>query len=76
LLSIPAILGAAVLELGSFLGTRPAGADLGVLGLGLAVSALVGLFALRALLAFLNRGAFVWFGVYCALVGLGYLALA
>lgn len=76
LLSIPAVLGAALLELGAFLGSRPAGADLGVLGLGLVVSALVGLVALRALLAFLNRGAFVWFGVYCALVGLGYLAWA
>ena len=75
LLSIPAILGAALLEIGAFFDTQPSAAENTLLGLGLLVSALVGWVALRLLISFLNRGAFVWFAAYCAAVGVGYLAL-
>jgi undecaprenyl-diphosphatase len=76
LLSIPAILGAAVLELGSFLEHPPTGPDQLLLGWGLVVAAMVGWAALRVLIAFLNRGAFVWFAAYCAVLGTGYLIFA
>lgn len=76
LLSIPAILGAAVLELGSFLEHPPTGPDQLLLGWGLVVAAMVGWAALRVLIAFLNRGAFLWFAAYCAVLGTGYLVFA
>lgn len=41
---------------------------------GVALSALTGWFALRLLLAFLERGAFRWFALYCAAVGVAVLA--
>jgi undecaprenyl pyrophosphate phosphatase UppP len=41
-----------------------------------AVAALVGWAALRVLLAFVSRGAFAWFALYCAVLGAGYLFLA
>lgn len=73
LLSIPAIAGAAILswpKLDGELSANPvalAGAML--------VAAVVGWIALRFLLRFLNRGAFVWFALYCAMLGGGYLIL-
>jgi undecaprenyl-diphosphatase len=76
LMSIPAILGAAVLEGGAFIEHPPARDELMLLGWGLMVAALVGWAALRVLIAFLNRGAFVWFAAYCAVLGTGYLAFA
>ncbi len=73
LLSIPAILGAAVLEVGAFLERSPSTEEQQLLLWGLLVSALVGWASLRVLISFLNRGAFLWFSAYCATVGLGYL---
>ena len=49
---------------------------LGPLTGAVAIAAIVGWLALRLLLAFLGRGAFAWFALYCAAVGGGYLALA
>lgn len=68
LLSIPAILGASVLTAREAGATGGPGA--GALALAVAVSAVVGWFALRFLIAFLGRGAFGWFAAYCALLGL------
>ena len=73
LLSIPAILGAAVLEGRGFAELGLTRGDLALLGWGFGLSALVGWASLRVLLAFLNRGAFLWFAVYCAVLGTGYL---
>jgi len=42
----------------------------------MSLAAFVGWASLRALLAFLGRGAFAWFGVYCALLAAGYLCFA
>jgi len=72
LLAIPAIAGAAVLEL------PDAGANDGI-GTGALVAAallagVVGYAALRGLLAFLGRGAFTWFAVYVAVLGAAVLA--
>jgi undecaprenyl-diphosphatase len=73
LLAIPAILGAAVLKLPDALAVESG------LGWPLAWAALlaglVGWAALRALLAFLGRGAFLWFALYCAVLGAGTLLL-
>ncbi len=76
LISIPVILGAALLEGRVFLERAPAVDDLLLLGWGLVVAALVGWAALRVLIAFLGRGAFVWFAAYCAVLGSGYLVFA
>ena len=75
-MSIPAILGAAVLEGSAFFESAPTGKNVLLLAWGLGVAALVGWAALRVLIAFLNRGAFVWFAAYCGALGLGYLAFA
>ncbi len=74
LLSIPAILGAAVLALPDLAGDG-GGPENGFPALLWAVlfAAFVGWGALRILLAFLARGAFLWFAVYCAALGGGYL---
>lgn len=72
LLAIPAIGGAALLEF-------PDAVETGFDGQGLAVlwatlfAAFIGWGALRMLLAFLGRGAFAWFAIYCAVLGTGTL---
>ena len=76
LMSIPAIVGAALLEGGALFEDAPVGEDVMLLAWGLAVAALVGWAALRVLIAFLNRGAFAWFSAYCAALGVGYLVFA
>ena len=70
LLSIPAVGGAAVLKVPELLdgGAPNAPSPVALLGAVL-LSAFVGWIALRFLLAFLGRGAFAWFSVYCAVVG-------
>lgn len=71
LLSIPAILGAAILKLLETDGPTP---PLSVLAAGMAASFLVGYLALRALLAVLRRGRLDLFSYYCFALGLGFLA--
>lgn len=71
LLAIPAIAGAAVLQLPD--ARTEALPPAGTLALAVGVAGLVGWFALRLLLAFLGRGAFAWFALYCALLGTGVL---
>jgi undecaprenyl-diphosphatase len=66
LLSLPAVGGATLLELGA-LEDLPDESLRGI-GLALVISALVGLAALRLLLVALRRGSFPWFAGYCALV--------
>ena len=73
LLAVPAILGAAAVELPDAVGD-PAAPDLPVLLWAVALAGFVGWGALRVLLAFLGRGAFAWFAVYCGVLGLGLLA--
>jgi len=76
LLSVPAILGASVVTaLGDDVGAGHA-ASPAVLVWSVAFAGFVGWGALRALIAFLGRGAFAWFAVYCAALGGGILAFA
>ncbi len=74
LLSIPAILGAAVLELPDAMDHGLGGVNRALLLLGIAVAAVTGLAALRTLVLTVARGAFLWFAGYCALVGAGAMA--
>jgi undecaprenyl-diphosphatase len=69
LLAIPAIGGAALLEAKDAWESGLSGSSPANLVLGIAVSALLGYAALRVLLVVLSRGAFGWFAVYCAVVG-------
>ena len=75
LLSIPAILGAAILGLSGAIGEDVLGGGTSLLWAA-AFAGFGGWGALRLLLAFLARGAFAWFAVYCAVLGAGYLAFA
>lgn len=68
LLAIPTIAGAAVLELPDTWGEAD-GIPLGWLLAAAVLAGVVGYAALRVLLAFLGRGAFVWFAAYCAVLG-------
>jgi len=74
LLAIPAILGAAVLQSPDAF-ARGAEVAPGGLLFAAALAGAVGWVALRLLLAFLGRGAFAWFAVYCAVAGAVALAL-
>jgi len=70
LMAIPAILGGLMLELKDAM--EPAAAE-GITAahlIGMAVAAIVGYIALRLLLAVLHRGNFVWFSLYCFIVGI------
>jgi undecaprenyl-diphosphatase len=74
LMVLVAIGGAALLQVRKLAGSEEgltAGVPLTLWGI--AVSAVVGWVALRLLLAFLGRGAFGWFGVYCVALGAGWL---
>lgn len=72
LLSIPAILGAAVLQIPDAVQGGQGGGGLAILWYA-AFAGFVGWGALRVLLAFLARGAFRWFSVYCAALATGVL---
>jgi len=70
LLSIPAILGAAVLELKDFVGTGIDMHQLGILVTGFLGSFIVGYFAIRFLLSLIQKGKFHWFAPYCLLLSI------
>jgi undecaprenyl-diphosphatase len=72
LLAIPAIGGAALLEVPDLLEGGLGGQGTAILWAAL-FAAFVGWGALRMLLTFLGRGAFVWFAVYCVALGSGTL---
>lgn len=71
LLGFVAIAGAAVLEVPEALSDERS--DPLRLVFGFVLSAAVGVAALRLLLVALSKGAFVWFALYCASVGTGWL---
>jgi len=69
LMSIPAITGAAVVELPGAMSAGIADLSSGLVLSAIALSAFVGWAALRMLLLVLRRGALRWFAGYCALLG-------
>ena len=74
LLSIPAICGAVVLQLGELSGL-PEGAAIPYL-LGAVAAFASGLWAIRFLMQVIRRGRFRWFAVYCWALGGAYLLFA
>jgi len=76
LLSIPAIVGAAAVELPGLAAEAGAAVELLPLLWAVLFAGLVGWGALCVLLAFVGRGAFAWFGIYLVAVGGGYLVFA
>ena len=75
LLSVPAIAGAAVLNLPDAMG-EGLGGGVGPILWATAFAGFVGWGALRVLLAFLGRGAFGWFAAYCIGLAVGALMFA
>ncbi|MDM7914674.1 MAG: undecaprenyl-diphosphate phosphatase, partial [Candidatus Eisenbacteria bacterium] len=74
LLSIPAILGAAVFEAPKMAHEiHTAGA--GLLAIGFVVSMVVGWLSIAALLRIVQEGKFGWFGIWCVVVGIAGLLL-
>ncbi|MBJ77450.1 MAG: bacilysin biosynthesis protein BacA [Planctomycetes bacterium] len=69
LLSIPAVTGAALLEVPDALDAGAGGLSVPLLLAGVFVAGLVGWGALRGLVLTLSKGAFVWFALYCAVLG-------
>lgn len=74
LLSVPAILGAGLLQLGAIRATDPAGAA--PLVAGFVAALLTGILAIRLFVRMLAHRTFHWFAVYCWTVGAGYLLAA
>ncbi len=68
IMSIPAILGAAVLQFGEFMSNPPESSALINLGAGAAMAAVSGYFAIKLLLDIIKRNRLQWFGYYCLLI--------
>jgi undecaprenyl-diphosphatase len=73
LLSIPAICGAAVFQLGKI---DPSSQPWSIIITGVAVSAIVGYIALSLLVSVINRGKFYAFSYYCLLIGIAAIAFS
>ena len=77
LLALVAVGGAALLTARGLLGGEdPTAPSVGLILMGIAISGVVGYFALRLLIAYLSRGILRWFAAYCTVVGTAYLLLA
>ncbi|MGB3209113.1 MAG: undecaprenyl-diphosphatase UppP [Desulforhopalus sp.] len=68
IMSIPAILGAAVLQFGELLGHPPSSDALLNLSAGTFMAAVSGYFAIKLLLDVIRRNRLQWFGYYCLLL--------
>jgi len=68
IMSIPAILGAAVLQLGEFFQNPPTSDTVVSLIAGMAMSATAGYFAIKLLLDVIRRNRLQWFGYYCLIL--------
>lgn len=69
IMSIPAILGALVLELTDLKGLEVTGPDVACYIAGMAVAAVVGYICIRTMLVVVRRRKFTFFAVYCFMVG-------
>jgi len=68
IMSIPAILGAAVLQFGDFLENPPAADSIGNILAGTCMSAVAGYLAIKLLLDIIEKNRLQWFGYYCLVV--------
>jgi undecaprenyl-diphosphatase len=69
LMSIPAVLGAAVFEAMELGGSWPRDVDVVGLALGFVAAFVAGLVAIHVLFKLIDRRRFVWFGIYCLCAG-------
>ena len=79
IMSIPAILGAVVLQLGELAEHPPSSESILNIGLGTAAAALSGYFAIVLLLDLVRKNRLQWFGYYCLILsfsGLTYILMA
>jgi undecaprenyl-diphosphatase len=74
LMAIPAIGGAAVLQIPDLMTAGRLDVSVGALWVGGTVAAVTGVLAIRTFLMLLERKGFHAFGAYCALAGLGFLS--
>ena len=74
LMAVPAIAGAAVLQIPDVQATGTAGLGVGVIVWGSVMAGLVGVLAIRTFVAMLARRSFHFFAPYCWVVGGAYLA--
>ena len=70
IMSIPAVLGAVVLEIKDAFGTKiPAGTLVSYI-IGMVVAAIVGYFAIRFMIGVVRRKKYIYFSIYCLVVGI------
>lgn len=65
IMSIPAILGAAVLQVSDLIAAPPSSSEIGHIMVGTVASLLSGYFAIILLMRFVRKGQLHWFGYYC-----------
>lgn len=70
IMSIPAVLGAAILEIKDAAGTSVTGSTVLAYIIGMLVSAIVGYFAIRFMIAVVRRKRYIYFSLYCLIVGI------
>jgi undecaprenyl-diphosphatase len=76
LLSLPAVLGASLLELKDVLSHNSASQDLRIYAIGAVTAFVVGYLSIKFLLNVIKKGKFQYFGYYCFAVGLLFLIFA
>lgn len=80
IMSIPAILGAAILELKDIGSVKVAPAEAAYYVVGMVISAIIGYICIKTLLVIVRRKKFTYFSVYCLIIGIvsvvGYFVLA
>ena len=70
IMSIPAVLGAAVLELKDAAGASVSGGTVIAYITGMVVAAVVGYFAIRVMINVVRRKRYLYFSIYCLVIGL------
>ena len=69
IMSIPAILGACVLEIPDLVGAGLAASEVANYAVGMAVAAVVGYICIKAMLLTVKKNKFKWFSIYCLIAG-------
>ncbi len=70
IMSIPAVIGAAILELKDLGGTTVTVSTVIAYVIGMIVSAVVGYFAIRFMIGVVRRKKYIYFSIYCMVIGL------